>query len=239
MNDTSASRAEHDLHALGSTRILVWDAPVRVFHWLMVVSFAGAWLTAESERWRLLHVTLGYTMVGLVAFRFVWGLMGTRYACFSSFVRAPAAVARYLTSLVKGCPERYVGHNPAGAIAILAMLLVTLAIGITGWAAYNSGGGEWVGQLHEGVANTMLALVVVHIAAVLVSSLLHRENLVRPMISGYKPGTPDEGIRTARWGFAALVIAAVFAWWWVQWQSAPHQPAGAATDRRAHADSDD
>ena len=68
-------------------RVLVWDAPVRVFHWLMVASFAGAWLSAESERWRLLHVTLGYTLAGLVVFRVLWGLVGTRHARFASFVR--------------------------------------------------------------------------------------------------------------------------------------------------------
>lgn len=79
MNATSASPAK----PLPSQRILVWDAPVRVFHWLMVLSFAGAYLTAESERWRLAHVTLGYTMAGLVGLRLVWGLIGTRYARFS------------------------------------------------------------------------------------------------------------------------------------------------------------
>jgi cytochrome b len=85
------------------TKILVWDAPVRVFHWLMVLSFAGAYLTAESERWRLVHVSLGYTMAGLLVFRILWGLLGTPYARFSSFVRGPAAVARYL----RGHAERH------------------------------------------------------------------------------------------------------------------------------------
>lgn len=244
MKDTSASRAEYESRTPGTVRILVWDAPVRLFHWLMVASFALAWLTAESERWRLLHVTLGYTMIGLVAFRLIWGVMGTRYARFSTFVRSPAAAVRYLTSLIKGRPERYVGHNPAGAMAILAMLLATLAIGITGWATYNGAGGEWFEELHEGAANVMLALVAVHVAAVVGSSLLHRENLVRPMITGYKSGAATEGIRTARWGFAALVMAAVVAWWWTQWQSAPRAPAAdqsaaASAAHSTHADRDD
>jgi cytochrome b len=243
MNDTFASRADNDAHASRTVRILVWDAPVRVFHWLMVASFAGAWLTAESERWRLLHATLGYTMVGLVAFRIVWGLMGTRYARFSTFVRSPAAVIRYMASLLKGRPERHVGHNPAGAIAIIAMLLMTWAVGVTGWAAYNSTGGEWLGELHGGVANAMLALIAIHVVAVLASSLLHRENLIGAMVTGYKSGHTDDGIRTARWGFAALVVAAVIAWWWTQWQAAPQTPAanqsaGAAAHLRANGDGD-
>src|SRR6516162_5168079 len=106
MNTASASPAESSGEmpepASGIRRVLVWDAPVRVFHWLMVFSFAGAYLTAESERWRLVHVTLGYTMVGLVAFRIVWGLVGTRYARFSNFVRGPAAIANYVRGLVRG-----------------------------------------------------------------------------------------------------------------------------------------
>jgi cytochrome b len=225
MNDTFESRVDDHARTAGTVRILVWDAPVRVFHWLMVASFAGAWLTAESERWRLLHATLGYTMVGLVAFRIIWGLTGTRYARFSAFVRSPAAAIRYMASLVKGRPERYVGHNPAGAIAIIAMLLFTLAVGATGWAAYNNTGSEWLGELHEGVASAMLALVAIHVAAVVVSSLLHRENLVGAMVTGYKSGRVSESIRTARWGLAALVVAAVIAWWWTQWQAAPQPSA--------------
>ncbi|MCC8401654.1 cytochrome b/b6 domain-containing protein [Paraburkholderia sp. MMS20-SJTN17] len=243
MNDTWVSRADNDAHAPGTVRILVWDAPVRVFHWLMVASFAGAWLTAESERWRLLHATLGYTMVGLVAFRIVWGVMGTRYARFSAFVRSPRAVLRYMASLLKGRPERHVGHNPAGAIAIIAMLLMTWAVGVTGWAAYNSTGGEWLGELHGGLANAMLALIVIHVVAVLASSLLHRENLIGAMVTGYKSGRANESIRTARWGFAALVMAAAIAWWWTQWQaapqaSAPNPSAASAAHLRTDGDGD-
>ena len=83
MSATFASPAEAQTSTGHERRILVWDAPVRLFHWLTVLSFAGAWLTAESERWRLLHVTLGYTLAGLVVFRLLWGLVGTRHARFA------------------------------------------------------------------------------------------------------------------------------------------------------------
>lgn len=238
MNDSFASHAEAGVRSSGTVRILVWDAPVRVFHWLMVVSFAGAWLTAESERWRLLHVTLGYTMVGLVGFRIVWGMVGTRYARFAEFVRSPAAVFRYLTGLVKGKPERHVGHNPAGAIAIVAMLLMTCAVGITGWAAYNGAAGEWVEELHEGAANAMLALVIVHVAAVLASSVLHRENLATAMVTGYKSGRVGEGIRKARWWIAVILVAAVAAWWAKSIGAPPAASAGQAAGAASHAQPD-
>ena len=113
-------------------RVRVWDVPVRVFHWLMVVCFAAAWLTSESERWRLAHITAGYTMAGLVAFRLVWGLVGTRHARFASFVRGPRAVAGHVRELLHGREAVHTGHNPAGAVAIVLMLGLTLAVTATG-----------------------------------------------------------------------------------------------------------
>lgn len=210
-----------------ATRVLVWDLPVRLFHWLLVLSFAGAWITAESERWRLLHVTLGYTLGGLVAFRVVWGLVGTRHARFGDFVRGPRAVARYLGALLRGRPEHHVGHNPAGALAIVAMLgLGGLIVG-SGWALYNDIGGELFEELHEAAANLMLAVVVVHVAGVAIASRLHHENLVGAMFSGRKTAPPADGIRSAWRSVAALMLVAVLGFWAWEWQGAP-QAAGAA-----------
>lgn len=207
--------------------ILVWDLPVRVFHWLLALSFAGAYLTAESERWRLVHVTLGYTVGGLIVFRLLWGLIGTRHARFASFVRGPAAVLRYLRSLLAGRPEHHVGHNPAGALAIVALLGLGALLVLTGWSTYNEIGGDWLEELHEGVANTMLAVVLVHIAAVLLSSRLHHENLVRAMVTGRKQGAPAQGVRRAWRVLGVLLLAAVLAFWVQQWRSAPAPSAGA------------
>jgi cytochrome b len=230
MNVTSASHAEAPASAAAARRVLVWDAPVRVFHWLMVLSFAGAYLTAESERWRLAHVTLGYTMAGLVAFRILWGLVGTRHARFASFVRGPAAVARYLGSLVRGRPEHHSGHNPAGALAIVALVLLALAVSASGWATYQAIGGDWFEEAHEAAASLMLAVVGVHIAGVIVGSWLHRENLVHAMVSGRKAASPQDAIRSAWRSVAALMLVAVIGFWGLQWQGAP---AGAAPERSA------
>lgn len=233
MNDSSASPAE---------KVLVWDMPVRVFHWLMVLCFAGAYLTAETERWRLVHVTFGYTMAGLVAFRLIWGLVGTRHARFASFVRGPAAVLRYLRSLPSGQPEHHLGHNPAGALAIMLILGLTAAVTSTGWANFNEMGGEWLEEAHEVLANLMLVIIGVHVAGVWLSSRLHKENLVRAMISGYKSGQPKDGIRRAWARLAALMLAAVLAFWWQQWQQAPTPEQQAAMQSQAaghHGDDDD
>lgn len=168
------------------TRILVWDLPVRVFHWSLVVTFAGALATAESERVRDLHVALGYAFIGLLVFRVVWGLVGSRYARFSSFAFGPKAVAAYLRSLWSRRPQHYLGHNPAGSVAIFAIIGLGLATGATGYAVYEDLGGHWLEELHEGAADAVLALAAIHIAGVMVASLLHRENLVSAMITGFK-----------------------------------------------------
>jgi cytochrome b len=224
MNTSSSYRNNSDADEAADRDILVWDAPVRLFHWLFAACFAGAWLTAESEHWRLVHVTLGYTAGGLVIFRLAWGLVGTRYARFSSFVRGPARVWNYVLGLLRGHPQRHVGHNPAGAVVIVAMLALACALTVTGWATYNDAGETWLGELHEGVANLMLALVGMHIAGVVVSSWLHRENLIGAMVSGRKAGQPDEGIRRAWRSVAALMLLVVLASWWWQWHGAPALP---------------
>jgi cytochrome b len=204
--------------------VLVWDAPVRVFHWLMVLSFAGAYITAESERFRLLHVTLGYTLAGLIVFRLLWGLVGTRHARFADFVRGPRAAWRYLTSLVGGSPQHHAGHNPAGALAIVALLVLGAVSAATGVATYEELGGEWLAELHEVAGNTMLAVVLVHVAGVVVGSVVHRENLVRAMVTGRKPVAPSEGITNAWRSVAVLMLVAVLGFWWLQWRSAPTVP---------------
>jgi cytochrome b len=220
MNTPSASPAD----TLAPVR--VWDAPTRLTHWLMVVCFAGAWLTAESERWQLVHVSLGYTLAGLVAFRVVWGLVGTRHARFASFVRGPSAALGYLRSLFSGHPEHHTGHNPAGALAVIALLGLGALLTASGWATYNELGGEATEELHEALANGMLALVLVHVAAVVASSWLHRENLARAMATGYKRGAPGEAVARNGLPLAALILAAVLGFWAWQWQTAPAPGAG-------------
>lgn len=198
------------------TRILVWDLPTRWFHWLLVLSFAGAWLTAESERTRDLHVVLGYSLMGLIAFRLVWGVVGSRYARFGEFVRSPAVAMRYLKSLASGKAEHYVGHNPAGAIAILLLLSLGIASGISGVMVYNEWGGDWLEEAHELFSELMLVVVGIHVVGVIVASLAHRENLLRAMITGYKQGEPVQGIQRKRL-IVALVLLAAMAGFWGVW----------------------
>jgi cytochrome b len=194
-------------------KVKVWDMPVRVFHWLLAVSFAGAYALSESERLRNVHVMLGYTVLGLLAFRLAWGFAGTRYARFRSFAYSPVAAVRHLRDEVTGRAARYMGHNPAGSWAIYGLLMLGAATGVTGYLTFNEVGGEAFEEVHEVLANAWLLLVIVHVIAVLLSSVVHRENLVRSMITGDKPGTLDEAApRNAR-ALGVTLAAAVLGFW--------------------------
>lgn len=184
-----------------TTEVKVWDPLVRVFHWLLVAGFFTAYLT-EGDELLTIHSYAGYTVLSLVLVRLVWGLVGTRHARFADFVRRPGEVGRYARDVVKLHPRRYLGHNPAGGLMIVIMiisLLVTTLSGIAVYGAEEQAGplAGWLGgvnhswaeafeELHEFFANFTLFLVVVHVAGVLVESLLHGENLVRSMITGRK-----------------------------------------------------
>ena len=197
-------------------RILVWDWPTRIGHWLMASSFLVAYLTGDSETWRLVHVFAGGTLAGLVAFRVLWGLIGTRHARFSDFLHAPSAAWRYLSGLLRGKAPHYAGHNPAGGYAIFALLLLGALAAVSGWAVYQDIGGEWLEEVHEMVVNLMLLVVGLHLAGVVVGSLAHRENLPRAMVTGYKLGKPGEAIaRGHLWAVSILIGSAVAAAWWL------------------------
>lgn len=125
-------------------KILVWDLPVRLGHWLMVGGFALAWLTGDSETFRLVHVIAGATVLAVASFRLPWGFIGSRYARFVDFVRGPTRVRSYAMSLLKLQPEHHVGHNPAGGWAIVLLLGLGILTGLAGWAIYNDIGGRWL-----------------------------------------------------------------------------------------------
>jgi cytochrome b len=196
-----------------SQPIRVWDLPVRVFHWSLAISFAVAYTVAESESLRGLHTMLGYTVLGLVVFRLLWGFVGTRYARFSSFAYSPGAALGYLKNLFRGSGPQYIGHNPAGSWAVYLMLVLALATGVSGYLTLNEIGGEAFEEVHELAANAWLAVVIVHVLGVIASSIAHRENLARAMVTGWKQGAGINGIPGATVGIGVVVAIAVISFW--------------------------
>ena len=179
-----------------AAKVMVWDPFVRAFHWALVVGFTVAYLVEEPH---IVHVWAGYFVAGLIVARVVWGFVGSKHARFSDFIYRPSTVIGYLRDLVRMRGKRYLGHTPAGGYMVLLLLVMLAATGIAGLIVY--GGEEQAGPLagmvsevtaeqfeevHEVLANITLALVLIHIAAVLFASHVHKENLPRAMVTGKK-----------------------------------------------------
>ena len=179
--------------------IKVWDLLIRIFHWSLVGFFALAYLTEGEDEWMIIHSYAGYSILILLVFRLLWGVMGTHYARFSNFVTRPKEVLVYLKGLIAGNAKDYIGHNPAGAMMIVALIVSIAITGFSGMALYATDGhgplatsffATWpegaIKEVHEFFANFTVFLVVIHVGGVIVSSLLHKENLVRAMVTGKK-----------------------------------------------------
>ena len=193
----------------GTNGIKVWDPLVRIFHWMLVIAFFTAYATGEDIH--EVHEWMGYTVLGLVVFRVLWGFVGPAHARFSNFVRGPAEVLRNLKDVILMHPKRYLGHSPAGGAMVVLLLAMLVATAVTGIFAEESGeqagpkmavtaspheagaGKEaehekdsLIEEVHEVLANVTLALVLLHIAGVILASFAHRENLVASMFTGRK-----------------------------------------------------
>jgi len=177
--------------------VKIWDPLTRIFHWSLACLFLLAYLTEDN--WMTVHSYAGYFIASLVGFRLIWGLIGTHHARFSNFAASPQDLLSYLKQLVKGKAKRYLGHNPAGAamiFSLLASLSMTALSGVILLATEGQGPlatsilaalpEDPLEEVHEFFANLTLLMVLVHIGGVLLSSLLHRENLIKAMINGKK-----------------------------------------------------
>ncbi|MCG6965459.1 MAG: cytochrome b/b6 domain-containing protein [Chromatiaceae bacterium] len=182
---------------MNAADIKVWDPLVRVFHWGLLGSCVLAYATQEEHY--DLHLYAGYAVLGLVAFRVLWGLVGPRHARFSDFVYGPTALSGYLQGLMRRTAPRYLGHNPAGGAMVVVLLVTLLIITISGIAldaAENRAGPlaatrlflyrDQVILLHDIATDVGVVLVVLHVLGVLHASIAHRENLVRAMLTGRK-----------------------------------------------------
>ncbi len=175
-----------------SAMINVWDSKVRIFHWGTVLCFAAAWFSAGVDE--QIHEYAGYTVAGLLAFRILWGFVGSRYARFRDFVPSPGTFFAYIKSLLGGRSSRHIGHNPVGAVMILALMVLLIVISATGWMMLTTAyfGVVWVEQLHQYATYGLLGLLPLHVGGAILSSYLHRENLVLAMITGRKPAKVDQ-----------------------------------------------
>lgn len=208
----------------GPPRVRVWDAPVRIVHWLIALAIPGLWWTAEHDQldW---HRRLGYAVLGLVVFRLIWGLVGASTARFSTFVRGPRAVATYAGQLVRGKTTPAIGHNPMGGWSVVALIgLVAVETGLGLFAVDVDGlesgplsrfvsfdAGRFAAHWHHWLFNALLALIGLHLAAIAFYGMIKRDNLVGPMITGSRPASDGVQPMTAAPIWRALLVAGLAA----------------------------
>lgn len=207
----------------------VVDAPIRMFHWLFALSFLGAYLSADGERWRMLHVALGYNMAGLLMFRVLYGLWGPRQAGLGLMRRKLETAPNWFRSVWQG---RFVagvnwnqGANVGMALTVVSMLLLVLPLTLSGYGTFNDWGdvlgGDWVEEIHEFFGVAMLWMVVLHLALLGALSLWRRKNTAMPMLTGKIDGPGPDLVRSNRAWLAIVLLLCVVAFMAWEWHTAP------------------
>lgn len=237
-----------DVEPRPTRTVQVWDLPLRIFHWALVLSIAAAYVTAEfgGSEWVDWHGRIGAFVLGLLVFRLIWGFIGTQHARFSSFFPTPSRIAAYATGRWRG-----VGHNPLGALSVIALLLLVAAQLVTGLfanddIAFAGPLSDWIAKndsdrltgWHQQLFYVLAGFIGLHLVAILFYLLVRRSNLVAPMITGKKAiaaggasPTPERLI----WRFAAAVIIAATVSW-LTFRDSPSPQADAAAPPAATAD---
>ncbi len=191
--------------------VLVWDLPVRLFHWLLTAGFVTvillAWTLDEDDPSFVFHKIVGVTLGVMVVWRIVWGLVGSHYARFSKFVLAPRALIEYLLGIL-GKPQKEgpLRHNPASSWVTLAMIACVLNQAVTGIIMGH--GNESVSELHELGGYGFLALAIIHVIGVVIHALRYHDGIAMGIVDGRKRG-PADAVSVARHGVAALVLLAL------------------------------
>jgi cytochrome b len=220
----------HPTRAAAAPGRRVIDAPTRMFHWLFALSFLGAYLTADGERWRLLHVTLGYTLAGLLGFRVLYGLLGPRQASLGLLWRKLAGAPAWLKSLTSAASWSTInwrqGQNLLMALAVFALLVMVVPLTLSGYGTYNDWGdflgGDWLEEVHEFFGEAFLVVVLAHLALIAGWSLLRRKNQAAPMLTGRVEGAGPDLVKHNHAWLAALLLVAALGYWAWEWQQSPN-----------------
>jgi cytochrome b len=213
-------------------KLLVWDLPVRLFHWSLVISLFAAWYTSDGERnlidW---HLKIGYFILGLIIFRIIWGIFGTRYARFTQFIPDKKALSHYLKNFRQEKNYTTVGHNPLGGLMVVLMLMLVLSQAVSGlfmnddiftsgpyYAGASSSIQNIMSLMHHNVFDIIIIVSVLHIGAAFYYLLVKKANLIVPMITGYKKSDGTEknkAIKSSRLFLALVIIlvVAIFLYW--------------------------
>ena len=213
-------------------KLLVWDLPVRLFHWCLVISLLAAWYTSDGERNLIdYHLKIGYFILALIIFRLIWGVLGTKYARFYQFIPNRLTLLNYLKGVKKEKDYNSIGHNPLGALMVVLMLTLVLSQAISGlfmnddvfttgpyYESANSTVQAFMSSIHHNVFDVILVISALHIGAAFYYLLVKKSNLIVPMITGYKKTAndkDDEGIKSSKLLLAlvVLIVVVIFLYW--------------------------
>ncbi|GGY71779.1 hypothetical protein GCM10011613_15820 [Cellvibrio zantedeschiae] len=230
LNENSTTTTENKTTA---KTIKVWDLPVRIFHWLLVLLFIAAYITNSlGTNYFQYHLWCGYALIVLVSFRIIWGLVGTYHARFSNFVRNPITTIKYAINTLRGTEKHYLGHNPLGAIMVIVLLLASLIQGVSGlftndeilnvgplYAYVSDELSLKLTSLHRQLFYWILGAILLHIVAVLVHVFIKRDNIIKAMFTGKKAQqdhavdqTPISSSRIWLAIIIVIILALVLAW---------------------------
>ena len=206
---------------------LIWDLPVRIVHWILVLGLALAYLTHYlGVEYYTYHLVSGYIVIVAAVFRLIWGVLGTPHARFKNFIRGPVQTWHYLKDFLRNREARHVGHNPLGALMIVALLTCMLIQAVSGlfatddifnygplYSSVSDSTSSFFGMVHRNLFYLIVGFVVVHVAAIIYYRIKKRENLLKPMITGRKALSSNEGkhaIESSRLMLALCVLALIF-----------------------------
>jgi cytochrome b len=216
-----------------TNKFLVWDLPVRLFHWLLVISLFASWYTSDGERNLIdYHLKIGYFTLGLILFRVIWGIVGTKYSKFSQFIPNRNSLISYLKNFKQEKNSPHLGHNPLGGLMVVLMLTLILSQAISGlfmnddvftsgpyYESVDKSVQSFMAFIHHTVFDLIVLVSILHIGAIFYYIIAKKINLIIPMITGYKISSNDNnnGIKSSRLLLAAIIIiiVVVFLYWLV------------------------
>ncbi len=217
-----------------SKEYLIWDLPLRVFHWCLVITILALWYTSEQEGEMIdLHMQLGYVALGLMLFRVIWGFLGTTHSRFTQFLPKPNDIASYLSANSTRSTKCYPGHNPLGSLMVVLMIVLILSQAISGlfinddvfssgpyYGELSNTATEWMSFIHHNAFDFILAAIALHIGAIFYYRVVKKKALVKAMVTGKKAEddvTEDDSIAHSKLVIAGVVIAVVvaFVYWLV------------------------
>lgn len=194
-----------------SKRMMVWDSPIFITHWLLAFCFVGAILTQESEKFRLVHVTLGYTMLGIVGFRLIWGFIGSKYARFTTMKPRFLRVRENIQAILSGNKEFSIGLNAIGFVAAYLLMGLVLLVSASGYLVFNEIGPELISEIHELVGNLLITVVVVHVGSIVLNAIYQRLQKSNVEVVT-KIGVIAQRARPYKWVSISILLIVIYFW---------------------------